>query len=265
MAVIKKNVFQQLAVLPNNQYLRNCLPELLLLLVVAIASTLIFWFFPLDLVVSGWLRTAKHGINWPIALHEPWLSLNRMGDKFLTILLLSVPIVIIVGSLFMRRCRKLRYYALFILATVIIGPGLLVNVVCKDHLGRPRPKQIECFGGKYAYVPPLAKGPAGKNSSFPSGHASVAFCYIVFWFIWRRRHPRLAVIALVGSLTLGGIMSFARMASGDHFLSDVLWSGYLCYFSALILYYFILPIPQNRSNRGAPVVLGDVEGIEQHL
>lgn len=249
MAVIPNTVRQQPPTSGSDQYRRNWLPELLLLLAIALVSTLIFWLFPLDLAVSDWFRTAKNGIIWPIAQHEPWHLLNERGDKYLTILLISLPVGILVGSLFIRRWKKLRYYALFILATVIIGPGLLVNVGFKDHLGRPRPVQVEYFGGQDAYVPPLHKGSAGTNSSFPSGHAASGFCYVVFWFVWRRRYPRVAVVALAGSLILGGIMSFGRLAAGAHFLSDVLWSGYLCYFSALISYYFILRIPQYEDNR----------------
>jgi hypothetical protein len=41
----------------------------------------------------------------------------------------------------------MRMYGLFILLSVILGPGLLVNLVFKDHWGRPRPRQVVALGG----------------------------------------------------------------------------------------------------------------------
>jgi membrane-associated PAP2 superfamily phosphatase len=32
-------------------------------------------------------------------------------------------------------------------------------------------------------------------------------------------------------------MGFTRMTSGGHFLSDILWSGYLVFLVAFLLYY----------------------------
>ena len=37
----------------------------------------------------------------------------------------------------------------------LVGPGLLVNTVLKDHVGRPRPVQLEQFRGHERYVPPF--------------------------------------------------------------------------------------------------------------
>jgi membrane-associated PAP2 superfamily phosphatase len=243
MAVIPGNVRHQAPSAASDRHRRCWLPELLVLTGIALLSTAVFWLTPLDLVVSEWFRTAKDGIAWPIAQHQPWLFLNRKGDTWLTVVLISLPVLVLAGGLFISRCRTWRRYALFVLATVILGPGLLVNVGFKEHLGRPRPTKVEDFGGIHAYVPPLHIGRAGNNSSFPSGHAASAFCYFSLWFVWRRRYPRLALAAFTGTLMLGGIMSFSRVAAGAHFLSDVLWSAYLCYFSSFILYYFILRIP----------------------
>lgn len=245
MAVIPGNAARQAPVPGSNRYRRIWLRELLILMGIALSSTAIFWLTPLDLVISDWFRTPAEGIVWPIGQNQPWLFLNRKGDTYLTVLLISLPVLALASSLFLGGWKRWRRHALFVLATVILGPGLLVNVGFKDHLGRPRPTQVENFGGQHLYIPPLHRGSAGNNSSFPSGHAASAFCYFSLWFVWRRRCPRLAVAAFTGTLMLGGVMSFSRVVTGAHFLSDVLWSGYLCYFSSFILYYFILRIPQH--------------------
>jgi lipid A 4'-phosphatase len=48
---------------------------------------------------------------------------------------------------------------------------------------------------------------------------------------------RLAGLALVGSTLLGLTMGLGRMVGGAHFLSDVLWAGYLTFLVAWALYW----------------------------
>ena len=37
--------------------------------------------------------------------------------------------------------------ALFLVLVAALGPGLLINVVFKDHYGRPRPREVQELGG----------------------------------------------------------------------------------------------------------------------
>ncbi|MCJ7603450.1 MAG: phosphatase PAP2 family protein [Desulfobulbaceae bacterium] len=119
--------------------------------------------------------------------------------------------VLLVGF-FLPRWQRLRIYAVF-----------------KDHLGHPRPRQIVEFEGKYQYIPPLQKGDVGKNSSFPSGHVAIAFNISLFWFIWRRGRPRLAVVSLGVAIGCAGGMGLARLMDGAHFLSDILCAMFLSF------------------------------------
>ncbi len=69
------------------------------------------------------------------------------------------------------RARKLKVA----LGTLLIGPVLLVNVILKEHWGRPRPVQTDIFGGALHFVE--AGSLAGKcvsNCSFVSGEAASA-------------------------------------------------------------------------------------------
>jgi len=129
--------------------------------------------------------------------------------------------------------EKKRY--LFLLLALVLGPGLLVNTLLKDQLGRPRPRELTEFGGRYQYVDPLDSGPVEKNSSFPSGHASVAFYLLVPWFVYRDRHRVLGLVFLFSGLGFGVLVGMARIFQGAHFVSDVLWAGGLVYLVAGIL------------------------------
>ena len=61
---------------------------------------------------------------------------------------------------------------IFLIATMIIGPGLIVNLGLKDHWHRPRPIQTQDFNGPDPFVPWYDdKGGCKKNCSFVSGEA----------------------------------------------------------------------------------------------
>ncbi|QLQ32405.1 MAG: phosphatase PAP2 family protein [Candidatus Thiothrix singaporensis] len=127
------------------------------------------------------------------------------------------------------------------------GPGLLVNSLFKDHWGRPRPLQVEQLGGQEHYAPPGYFVANGHGRSFPSGHSSVGFAFIAFWFLLRRHKPTLAKMALLLSLLFGCTIGLTRMAAGGHFLSDVMWSGWVVLFASWLLYYPIMRIPEREA------------------
>lgn len=113
--------------------------------------------------------------------------------------------------------------ALFVVAALALGPGLIVNLILKDHWGRPRPSTIAEFFGPNHYVPPfLISDQCLDNCSFPSGHAALGFWLVAFALltppVWRRP-------ALWAALVFGAMVGLVRIAQGGHFLSDVLVSG----------------------------------------
>lgn len=119
----------------------------------------------------------------------------------------------------------------FLVLTMALGPGLLVNVVLKDHSHRPRPAQIEQFGGTMTYRPFYRfDGACKRNCSFVSGEASSAF--------WTLAPASLApapvrLEAVAAAFAFGTATSLLRMAFGGHFLSDVIFAGL---FTFLLLY-----------------------------
>ncbi|MGE5504000.1 MAG: phosphatase PAP2 family protein [Actinomycetota bacterium] len=113
----------------------------------------------------------------------------------------------------------------YLLLSLALGPGLLVNLVLKDQWGRPRPSTIAEFSGKLHYARPLwPSGQCDDNCSFPSGHAALAFWLVAFAFLAPPRHRPLAVAA---ALLFGALVGLVRIAQGGHFLSDVAFSGVL--------------------------------------
>jgi len=204
-----------------------------LFLLLIVLSTVVFWTTDLDIDVMRHFFVPDHTQNaWPIADQQPWLFFYKAAP-FLTLIPTLAALLTLIASRWIQRLVKWRSAALFIVLCFALGPGLTVNLVFKDHWGRPRPRQVIELGGQNHSIPPLAMGDKGK--SFPCGHSSVGFAYGAFCFILRKKRPRIAAAVLSGSLILGLLMGIGRMAAGAHFLSDVLWSAYLPLVIAFLL------------------------------
>lgn len=221
-------------------------PQVLLLALVALLGTLPFWLTDLDIRLAALFWHPELDNPWVEAEEPLWSFLYVAAPMAMGVVLLGGLLVLAGGRLWMRM-RHLRLYAVLTIATALIGPGLLINGVVKDQWGRPRPHQVEALGGNRDYLPPLKPGEPGKGRSFPSGHSSVGFMLGVFFMIWYRQRPRLAWMALALAIAFGLLLGIGRMAAGDHFLSDVIWSGVFVYGIALLLYYGVLRIPQREA------------------
>jgi lipid A 4'-phosphatase len=113
---------------------------------------------------------------------------------------------------------------IFLIAALVIGPGLVVNTVLKDHWGRARPSQIEEYGGAKQFTPALEPtDQCERNCSFPAGHPAIGFYFVAFAAVIAAPRPRRLVFA--GAIAAGAILGIMRIAQGGHFLSDVVFSG----------------------------------------
>lgn len=174
----------------------------------------------LDLTVAATFYDPQNPSDpWPWADDAPWTWLYS-ADAFLTAGMALVPLGLVVLR---RRSRRARRVAAFLFLSALLGPGLVVNSILKEHWNRPRPRQLQVFGGEREYVPPWQIGPPGGGASFPSGHVAIAAVYLSYGFVWRHRR-RLALAAVATAALLTGAMALARMAAGAHFLSDALWA-----------------------------------------
>jgi lipid A 4'-phosphatase len=210
----------------------------------ALATTLPFWLTDLDLAIMQRFYSPDHPDGpWPVG-REPLFHFLYLVVPVLTVTLALGTLFIILGSRLSLLLRRWRAGAVLVLLGLLLGPGLLVNAVFKEHWGRDRPRQVETLGGLQVYHPPLVKVEAGEGKSFPCGHCSVAFVLGAFWLLWRRRYPQLALFALAASVTLGALVGIARMGAGGHFPSDVLWSAWFTWLALLAVYHFVLRMPE---------------------
>ena len=219
--------------------------DLTVLLLIVIATSVPFWIAGerLDIALQRpFYAPVAGGQPWHLQNRFPWRQLYLYGT--LPALATAVAAAVVAAASFLRpRLRRWRPHALFLVLTMAVGPGLLVNGLFKDHWGRPRPRQIKQFGGTWDYQAPLVKGPSGRGKAFPCGHSSTGYYFVALFFLLRRRHKALAIAALAAGVALGTLIGMARMAAGAHFASDVVWSAHLTLLPAFVLYYGVLRIP----------------------
>lgn len=212
---------------------------------IAVVGTLPFWVSDLDLRAAAWFYDPTAVDPWPASQRPSWLLLYQAAPLLVGVVMLG-SLVTLAGGALWPRLAKMRPQAALVLAVMVLGPGLVVNALLKEHWGRPRPHQTVELGGTQAFVPPLAFGEDRTGKSFPCGHSSVGFALLVFPLMWRRRHPRLAFVATLAIIALGGLLGVGRMAAGDHFVSDVIWSAVIAYGVALALYE-LMRIPEREA------------------
>jgi len=222
---------------------RARLHQLLALVSLALIGTLPFWLSDLDLHMAAHFYHPGAEDPWPESSRSFWVFLYQAAPLIGGLILIG-SLLAIAATRIWHSQRRRRRYAVFVLAVTLLGPGLVINGVIKDYWGRPRPHQTLDLGGTQPYALPLVRTHEGKGMSFPSGHAAMGFALGAFYFVWRRRRPRLARAALLVSVVLGALIGVGRMTAGDHFLSDVIWSAVLTYGVAFLLYWFVLRIPQ---------------------
>lgn len=147
------------------------------------------------------------------------------------ILVISLPIVVVVSCCVKKVwLAKHKRECMFLLAVLILGPGLIVNGLLKEHWGRPRPVQVIEFGGDKPYVSPFCPDFERKGYSFVSGDASVGFYFFCLALLARKRKWLLVPVLL------GSVIGAARIVQGRHFFSDVLFSGWVVWFCSIFLY-----------------------------
>lgn len=198
--------------------------------------TLIFRFTDLDLNLQA--QFWQKGTGWFLKHAQPWDFIYHYSN----LPALAIAIVSLVGlvwGFFQQKLRKYRKICLFLVLGMIVGPGLIVNSLLKENWGRPRPRNIQNFGGKYQYEQVLEIDPSSSGKSFPSGHASIGFYFFILFLLLRREQRKWAIVFLIFGILFGGLIGVARIVQGGHFFSDIIWSGGLGYLSSAALYYLL--------------------------
>src|SRR5690348_3731222 len=204
----------------------------------ALAAAIFLLFPNIDLWASGLFYRPESRFflgDWP-----PVRAIYRGVPYIVELVVIAVPALCLVALWRRRRVAGLDIRAAaFLLMSLALGPGLLVNAVLKDHWGRARPAQVTEFAGTQQFTPVLIPADqCARNCSFPAGHPAIGFYLVSFAFLVR--DPRRRRLAEGAAIAAGAVIGLARMAQGGHFLSDVVFSGLLVYGTSWLLYRAII-------------------------
>jgi membrane-associated PAP2 superfamily phosphatase len=132
----------------------------------------------------------------------------------------------------------------FLIATLILAPGLVVNVALKDHWGRPRPIDVTQFGGDQHFVAWWdPRGDCPGNCSFVSGDVSGAFWTLAPAAL---APPQWRAIAYGAAVALGAGMAVLRIMAGAHFFTDTVFAGVFTFLIIWIVHGLIYRWPATR-------------------
>ena len=134
--------------------------------------------------------------------------------------------------------------ALFLMLTMALGPGVLVNVLLKDHWGRPRPIDVTQFKGDQHFVAWWdPRGDCPGNCAFVSGDVSGAFWTLAPAAL---APPQWRALAYGAALALGTGMAAMRIMAGAHFFSDAAFAGVFTFLIIWVVHGLIFRWPRTR-------------------
>lgn len=188
------------------------------------------------------LRAAAPFFGTPPAIESlEWWWVRGINDwvpaAFRVLILLCL-----VGWLALKLRKKSLQWRMALLYVAIagtVGPGLVVNLVFKDHWQRARPYQVENFGGDKRFTrAAVITDQCADNCSFVSGHVACGYFFItLMWF-----HRRRAALWAATGLSAAGLIAFSRMSDQAHWLSDTLWAGPITLLSCWLVWRAMLRI-----------------------
>ncbi|HEY7269983.1 MAG TPA: phosphatase PAP2 family protein [Dehalococcoidia bacterium] len=198
----------------------------------------------IDLAIARKFYSADAGF---VGRHLLWVRALRQAFVILYFGTIALSLVgLAIAWRGQRRWLRLgRMEWLYLAACLAAGPGLVANLVFKDHWGRARPSHVVELGGTKTFTPPLLiANQCRRNCSFVSGEASATYAtfYAAAVLI-----PQWSVALAVAGTVAGLATGLVRMSQGGHFLSDVVFAGVFMALTVLALRRLMLP-----SRRQAP-------------
>jgi lipid A 4'-phosphatase len=209
--------------------------------ILLVVTSAYFLLFPgTDLWFSNLFYESGNG--FPIGRLGAFIALRNLGNGLTWLVAIGLISVLLVKlALPWRPSLVSPRDTLFILSTLALGPGLVVNLIFKNHWGRPRPTAIGYFHGDHPFIGvwQISDG-CTSNCSFVSGEASSAIWLLTLVVLLPQRWRSLAVKILIG---LAVLLSLNRVAMGGHFLSDVLLSWWLTLAVIAVVYRILYVTP----------------------
>jgi lipid A 4'-phosphatase len=216
-------------------------------LVIAALAGVVFAIHPrLDIDISAFFYDRP--INLFKVNAQPWVNFTRDAARWLTALIFAPAILVLIGKLIVpkRRMPIGGRAALFLILTMALGPGVITNLIFKDHWGRARPIDITELGGDFRFTPWWdPRGGCPNNCSFVAGEPSGAFWTLAPAAL---APPQWRALAYGAALTFGAAVGLLRIAGGAHFFTDVVFSGVFMFLLIWTMHGLLFRWPATRTS-----------------
>jgi lipid A 4'-phosphatase len=158
-----------------------------------------------------------------------WVQQSRAAARVIIALIVAPSAIALLGKFLLpnRTMFIKTRVALFLVLTLIFGPGLITNSLLKEHWGRARPIDVTEFGGTShftAWWDP--RGDCPNNCSFIAGEPAGAFWTLAPAAL---APPQWRALAFGAALLFGSAVGALRIAGGGHFFTDVVFAGVIMY------------------------------------
>lgn len=213
-----------------------------------------FWFAHIALVIAfaWWMLAIYANTGWDVRLtnhffnvhqhvfllkHHQFLSgFMHTALKWLMVAMALSSLLLAVMAIKFKALNPLKQAFLWAFMGMVLATSAVA--ILKHFSMHGCPWDLAMYGGKLPLLKLFSVLPAGVEAGacFPAGHASGGFALMAFYFAFRQIKPHFANVMLWLGLVMGLAMGFAQVMRGAHFLSHVLWSGWVVWVSLLLLY-----------------------------
>jgi membrane-associated PAP2 superfamily phosphatase len=197
---------------------------LLIALAVAALVGVLFAVYPqLDLDLAGLFfdpQVRNFGIG-----QKTWVLRARDVVQYGIAALVAPAFLAVIGKVLLPQRRMLipGRAAVFLIVTLALAPGVVANLIFKQHWERPRPIDVTEFAGTDRFMPWWdPRGACPSNCSFVAGEPSGAFWTLAPAAL---APPQWRPLAYGGAIAFGAAVGVLRMTGGAHFFTDIVFAG----------------------------------------
>ena len=217
----------------------DCGVKTKLLLPLCIAAFAVFSEYSgLDVAIARCFYDAQTH-TWPLKSAFITGGILHTGGQDFVIGAMAAIFVVLVLSFFVKRMRRCRKGAAYLLVGTLISPAIIAVIKASTHIYMP--SSLEIFGGDKPHIRLFDAAPPGLpvGHAFPGAHSSSGFALFTLYFLLAFYKPQYRYQGLAFGLGLGALFSITQEMRGEHFLSHDLVSLVICWYCAWAVFHLM--------------------------
>lgn len=174
--------------------------------------------------------------------HHPFLTdWMHVGLKWLMVIIAVASLLLSFASYKLTKLQPYRRSFLWVFVGMVVSTAAVA--ILKHYSQHACPWSLTIYGGDSPFFELFSVAPSSMESGrcFPAGHPSGGFALMAFYFAFMHSKPRFSTRMLILGLSAGLVMGIAQVMRGAHFLSHIIWSGWVVWVALLILYWIWPP------------------------